>query len=199
MFRTCVFSEKSAMVIEQARTETELITGEQLAAMGDIGPCELVKGRIVPVAPAGDEHGKIEIKIGTILYAFVMAHNLGKVRVGEVGIYTRRNPDTVRGADVLFISNERYARKTSRSFLDVAPDLVVEILSPSDRWTDVMGKLREYFAIGVRLVWVIDPRARCVYAYQSLTDVREFTEEDELPGDDVLPGFSVKVAELFEE
>jgi Uma2 family endonuclease len=199
MFRTCVFSEKSAMVIEQTWTETELITGEQLAAMGDIGPCELVEGRFVPVAPAGDERGKIEIKIGTMLYAFVMAHNLGKVRVGEVGIYTRRNPDTVRGADVLFISNERYARKTSRSFLDVAPDLVVEILSPSDRWADVMDKLREYFAIGVRLVWVIDPRARCVYAYQSLTDVREFTEEDELPGDDVLPGFSVKVAELFEE
>ena len=62
-----------------------------------------------------------------------------------------------------------------------------------------MEKLREYFAIDVRLVWIADPQSRSVYAYRSVTDVREFTAQDELPGDDVLPGFSVKVAELFED
>ena len=187
------------MVVELAPTETRLITGEELAAMGDIGPCELVEGRIVPMSPTGDEQGGIETKIGTELYNFVSSHHLGKVRVGEVGIYTRRNPDTVRGADVLFISHERYAGQKSSGYLEIAPDLVVEILSPSDRWTEVTQKLREYFAIGVRLVWVVDPQARSVYAYRALTDVREFTENDDLPGDDVLPGFSVKVAQLFEE
>lgn len=177
---------------------TEVITGEELLAMGDIGPCELVEGRIVPVSPTGDEHGGYEGNFHYVLRSFVQAHNLGKVRVGEVGIYTRRNPDTVRGADVLFISNERYARKKSTGFLDVAPDLVVEILSPNDKWTEVMQKLREYFVIGVRLVWVADSQSRSVYAYRSLTDVREFKENEELTGDDVLPGFSVPVAQLFE-
>lgn len=187
------------MVVQAAPVKVKLITGEELMAMSDIGPCELVEGRIVPMSPTGDEHGAIEANISAELLTFVRAQKLGKVRVGEVGIYTHRNPDTVRGADVLFISNERYAQKEFQGFLDVAPDLVVEILSPNDRWTEVTQKLREYFAIGVRLVWVVDPQARCIYAYRTLTDVREFSANDDLPGEDVLPGFSVKVARLFEE
>jgi Uma2 family endonuclease len=187
------------MVVELASIETKLITGEELAALGNVEPCELVEGRIAPMSPTGTEHGRIEVNIVVELQTFVRAHKLGEVQAGEVGIYTRRHPDTVRGADVLFISNERYARQRSPGFLDVAPDLVVEILSENDRWSDMMQKLREYFAIGVRLVWVADPQARSLYAYRTLTDVREFTESDELPGDDVLPGFAVKVAQLFEE
>jgi Uma2 family endonuclease len=187
------------MAVELATTEANLITGEELAAMGDIGQCELVEGRIVPMSPTGDVHGNCELRFGIALDSFVRPRKLGKVRVGEVGIYTRRHPDTARGADVLFISNERYARVRSSSYLDVAPELVVEILSPDDSWSEVMQELREYFAIGVKLVWVADPRARSVYAYHSLTDVREFTENDDLVGDDVLPGFSARVADLFEE
>ena len=187
------------MLDEWVIADKRIITGEELLEMGDIGPCELIEGRIVPMAPTGDEHGSYESNFDYLLRSFVEPRKLGKIRVGEVGIYIRRNPDTVRGADVIFISTERYAQKKSSGFLDVAPDLVVEILSPNDKWTEVTQKLREYFAIGVRLVWVADPQARCVYAYRSLTDVREFTENDELPGDEVLPGFLVKVAQLFEE
>ncbi len=186
------------MAVQLAAPEIKLITGDELAAMGDIGPCELVEGRIMPMSPTGDEHGSYEGNFYAVLRAFVQSHRLGKVRVGEVGVYTRRNPDTVRGADVLFISTERYARKQSRSFLDVAPDLIVEVLSPNDPWSEVTQKLREYFAIGVRLVWIADPDAQAVYAYRSLTDVREFTAHDDLPGDEVLPGFTVPVAQLFE-
>jgi len=186
------------MAVHLAPPKTEPITGDELAAMGDIGRCELVEGKIVPMSPTGYEHGDYEGNFYAILRAFVQTHHLGKVLVGEVGIYTRRKPDTVRGADVLYISNERYARKQSRNFLDVAPDLIVEVLSPHDTWSAVTQKLREYFAIGVRLVWVADSSARRVYAYRSLTDVREFTINDNLPGDDVLPGFTVPVAQLFE-
>jgi Uma2 family endonuclease len=187
------------MAIDVTVTQTGLITGEELAEMGDIGRCELVEGRIVSMAPPGDQHGGVEVAIGAAIYNFVITHKLGKVRVGESGVYTRRNPDTVRGMDACFISNERYAQKQSASFLDVAPDLVVEILSPNDRSIEMNQKLREYFSIGVRLVWVLDPQARSVYAYRSLTDVREFTADADLPGDDVLPGFAVKVAQLFED
>ena len=84
-------------------------------------------------------------------------------------------------------------------FLDVASELVVEILSPRDTAIGLTEKLREYFATGVRLGWVIDPRARSVYAYRALTDVREFLETDRLPGEDVLAGLEVPVASLFED
>ena len=180
-------------------TTTDLITGEELAAMGDIGPCELIDGRIVTMTPAGDDHGGIEHAIDMEIGPFVRARKLGKMRVGEVGIYIRRNPDRVRAADVLFISNERYAQKSSSGFLDVAPDLIVEVVSPHDRWSAIMQKLRDYFSIGVRLVWVVNPNTRSVFAYRSLTDVREFAETDDLPGDDVLPGFAVRVSQFFEE
>lgn len=187
------------MAVEAALVETRLITGDELAAMGDIGPCELIEGIIVPMSPTGDVHSRCEGNFYYVLRSFADTHKIGKVRVGEVGIYTRRNPDTVRGADVVFVSNERYAQKKSPGYLDIAPDLVVEVLSPNDSWPEMTQKLREYFAIGVRLVWIADPQTRSVYAYRALDNVREFTENDDLSGEDVLPGFSVKVAQLFEE
>ena len=177
-----------------------LITGEELARIPDTDLCELIDGRIVPVSPTVEEHGRIGGNVYRALDAFVRLRRLGKVLVGEVGIYTRRNPDSVRAADVLFMSKERDARRTAAmAFLDVAPELVVEILSPRDTVMGLTEKLREYFAIGVSLVWVIDPRARRVYAYRALTDVRVFTEANQLPGDDVLPGLEMPVATLFEE
>ena len=115
-------------------TDARPITGEELAGLPDSGPCELVLGRIVPMSPTGGEHGRVEGNFCEAIRAFVRPRNLGKVLVGEIGIFTHRGPDTVRGADVAFISNERYARlKSNRGFLDVAPELVVEVLSPDDR------------------------------------------------------------------
>lgn len=177
-----------------------LITGDELMAMGNIGRCELVEGKIVYMSPTGLDHGSYEVNMAQSLKAFVKRRKLGKVVSGEVGVFTRRNPDTVRGVDVAFISHERLAqRKRQQGFLDVAPELIVEIMSPDDRWSEVKQKLKEYFAIGVQLVWVVDPGDWTVYAYRSMTDVREFTGADTLTGDEVLPGFAVPVAELFEE
>lgn len=189
------------MAIAPAPPQTEeLITGEALLAMGDTHPCELIEGRIVYMSPTGFEHGSYETNFAESLRAFVRSQKLGKVVSGEVGVYTHRDPDTVRGVDAAFISHERLARRKKKSgFLDVAPELIVEVMSPDDRWSEVKQKLREYFAIGVRLVWVADPSDKTVYAYRSLTDVREFTETDALTGDDVLPGFTVSVAQLFED
>lgn len=176
----------------------ELVTGTEFATMIRSGRCELIDGEIVPMSPTGDEHGAYELNVGAEIRAFLQGNKLGKVRVGEVGIYLRRNPDTVRGADVIFISNERYAQKTASAFWEIAPDLVVEVMSPNDSWSEVTTKLREYFAIGVRLVWILDPKVQAVYAHRSLTDVREFAATSELTGDDVLPGFRIPVAKLFE-
>jgi Uma2 family endonuclease len=176
----------------------KLLTGQDLWAMGDTGLSELVAGRFVEVGTATNTHGRGLAAILTLLYEFVEKQDSGRLAVGGVGIYTQRDPDTVRAADLLFIAHERSAQVKTDDFLDVPPNLIVEVLSPSDSWYTLIQKLREYFEIGVDLVWVADPDMKTVYVYRSLTDLREFTEEDELPGDDILPGFSVPVASLFD-
>jgi Uma2 family endonuclease len=177
-----------------------LITGEEMSRLADLGPCELIDGRIVPMTPTSGDHGWIEGNTYRALDGFVRPRRLGKVLVGEVGIFTQRNPDRVRAADVLFISSERYARRQDPSgYLDVPPELVVEILSPGDSLMEAMQKIREYCAIGVKMVWIVDPQSRTVYVFRSVTDMREVRGTDRLPGDHILPEFDVPVAALFEE
>jgi Uma2 family endonuclease len=173
------------------------ITGEELAAMGDLGRTELVKGEVIYLMPTGHPHSFYEGNITGFLFAFVREHQLGRVLPGEVGIYTHRQPDTVRGADVAFISHERLARVQSKSFLDVCPELIVEVMSPDDTWEEVHEKLEEYFAVGAKLIWVMAPRQQRLHVYRSLTDLDVLTIQDTLIGGEILPGFQVPVAELF--
>ena len=177
--------------------QDQLITGEELSRMSDLGPCELVEGRIVPMPPTSYTHGEIETDVSAALNGYARQTRKGRVMGGEVGIYVRRDPDTVRAADVLFISHERYSRRESKSYLDVAPELVVEILSPDDLWSEVMDKLDEYFAAGVDAVWILDPRRKVVFSYRSLTEVRQLGEGQVLTEEEILPGFAHPVSELF--
>lgn len=149
--------------------------------------------------PTGMEHADIEIALGAVLRAFVRKNRLGRVLGGEVGIYTRRNPDRVRGADLAFISHERLAGSPATGFLRVAPELAVEIVSPRDRWQDIRQKIEEYFAIGVQWVWIVEPDHRDVLVYNASNTMRKFGEGDTLTGEGVLEGFALPVAELFEE
>lgn len=182
---------------DEQSVNNKLVTGEELLAMGDIGRTELVKGEIVYLMPTGHSHGFIEFNIGGILRDFVRKHQLGRVLGGEVGVYTQRNPDTVRGIDVAYISHERFAKVQSSSYLDVAPELIVEIMSPDDKWTDINDKLNEYFDIGVQIIWVVNPKRHQIHVYHSLTKTEILDAEDTLTGGEILPGFSVSVAELF--
>lgn len=150
------------------------------------------------MSPTGYRHGQVELRIAASLDAFVRPRRLGRVLVGEVGVYTRRDPDRVRGLDVAYVAEATYARRTpGLAYLDVAPELVAEVLSPDDRAAEVTQKLREYFEIGVQLVWLADPEARSVFAYRSLTDVREFGGSDRLTGDQVLPGYESTADSFF--
>ncbi len=187
-----------ARTSEALPPDAEIMTGEDVFELGDIGRAELVKGELVRMAPTGHLHGYIEYRFSKVLGIFVDEHKLGRVLTGEVGIYTGRDPDTVRGADVAFISNERLAQVHSHSYLDVAPELIVEVMSPDDRWYDVNDKLTEYFDIGVQIVWVADPLRRQVRVYRSLTEMQILSVDDTLSGGEALPGFGVTVAELFE-
>jgi len=174
-----------------------LITGEELFHSPDLGPCELVDGRIVPLPPTRLEHGEIELSLGIALKAWARSSGRGRASGGEVGLYIRRNPDTVRAADLLFISHERYARWGSATYLDIAPELVVEVLSPTDRRSDVLEKVGDYLSAGVDRVWVVDPKLQCVLAYRTLTEVQRFERGDVLADEELLPGFRVAVADLF--
>ena len=175
------------------------MTGEELLRKPWMNPCELVGGRIVRMTPTNPTHGRIEVNVAVALSRFVRTQNLGVVMAGEVGVFTTRNPDTVRAPDVLFLSQERDAGRTRRDgFLEVAPDLVVEILSPADRPDTVRRKLDEYLAAGVRLAWVIDPAARTVRVHTARGEPRALAAGDVLGGDDVLPGFALPVDEIFE-
>jgi len=184
--------------------EKKLITGKELLEMGDIGPCELIEGRIVKMSPTKTEHGRMEAKLSRKLGVFVEDHHLGEIMVGETGIYTRRNPDTVRGADILFISHERL-EKTSQetfldvaeTFLDVAPELVIEILSPTDRWKDMRKKVEEYFAIGVNWVWIVEPKKKAIFVYTSATEMVKYEEGDIVTGEGLLNGFQLNLKEFF--
>ena len=178
-------------------TETKLITGEELLAMGDIGPCELIDGVIVRMSPTGGRHAVLELRFGRHLASFVEDHGIGWVATGEVGIYTRRKPDRVRGADIACWSKEQFPDGLPEGFLEVAPFLIVEIMSPSDRWLDVRDKLQEYFAIGVGQVWIVEPENRTVLIYRSLTEMRQLSEEDTLVGEGLLNGFSLPPASMF--
>ena len=184
------------MISVIAPPREELITGEELVVMGDIGPCELIDGRIVHMSPTGDEHGTIEFNLGSELRTFVRQRNLGRVTGGEVGITIRRRPDRIRGADIAFVSADRQA-KPVKGFLEVAPNLVVEIMSPEDRWQDVREKLADYFSIGVEHVWIVEPQNRKVLAFSSLTDVEEYGQVDTLRGEGKLAGFAIRIADLF--
>ncbi len=161
---------------------------------------ELVAGRIVGKnMPTGHPHGIIKLNIGAALRQYAREHKSGQVIVGKVGIYTRRQPDQIRGADVIYISKERYAQRQSQSFLDVAPEIVVEVRSPDDTWRRFNQKLREYFEIGVRHVWVVDPEVKSVVIYRSFIDFQEYTEVDTLTAEHILPSFSLRISDIFED
>jgi len=173
------------------------LTGEELYAMDDIGPAELVKGKLVHQMPTGHSHGRLEASITGFLFLYLQQHNIGHLLTGEVGIYTQRDPDTVRAVDAAFISHERYAQVQSDSYLDICPELLIEVLSPHDSWSVVQEKLAEYFAVDARMIWVFDPRLEQIHVYRSLDDVTRITKDGELSAPDILPGFQIEARKVF--
>lgn len=179
--------------------QSPLTTGRELLAMGDIGPCELIDGRITRMTPTGAEHSRLEFNLGRHLGNFVAERRLGWVLGGEVGIHTRQAPDRVRGADIAFLSREQAPDGPPEGFLDTAPEMVVEIISPHDRWQDVRAKIKEYFTMGVQRGWIVEPEDRAVLVYRSLTEIQTLAEADTLVGEGSLEGFRLPVSMIFEK
>lgn len=175
------------------------MTADELLAMPDDGHrYELVKGELIQMAPTGYEHGVRTAELTTALHSFIKAHKLGVVCAAETGFLVSQDPDTVRAPDIAFIARERVENAGAvKSFWIGPPDLAVEVISPGDTVRHVEEKVAEWLEAGARIVWVVSPKLHTVTVYRSLIDIVTLTEKDNLDGGDVVPGFQIKVAEIF--
>lgn len=164
--------------------------------MGDIGRCELVRGEIIKMAPAGFDHGNIESRINRRVGEFVAAHDLGVVVSGDTGFILSRSPDTVRAPDVAFVGKRRIPARGSPGFFDGPPDLAVEVVSPSDRISDV-SKIEEWLTAWTQSVWVVDPPNRWIDVHRRDGSVVRYRSSESLRDELVLPGFAMQVSEVF--
>ncbi len=181
--------------------EPRLMTADELLRLPDDGMRhELVRGELRTMPPSGYEHGQQTSIVDTFLRPYVKLNNLGDVVAGDVGFRLTTDPDTVRAPDVAFVSAER-VRAVGRvtGFWPGAPDLVVEVIPPNDLYTEVEDKVAEWLEHGARLVCVVNPRRRTVARHRPGEAVVILTERDLLDGEDVVPGWTLAVRELFED
>ncbi|MBI2919481.1 MAG: Uma2 family endonuclease [Planctomycetes bacterium] len=166
----------------------------------ELGPCELVKGEIVPMSPGGFEPSRVVMQIAGMLWTWANRAGTGRVVTGEAGILVDRNPDTVRGADVLYISFKRLPKgREWAGFLRQPPEVVVEVLGQKDTWDELEAKVAEYHKFGVDIVWVAEPKTRSVRIYSRGVEPAVVQGDDEISGVKLLPGFRCKVREFFAE
>ncbi len=158
---------------------------------------ELVRGVLVVREPPGLRHGRVAVELARRLADHAETTNLGRVYV-ESGFKLASDPDTVRGPDVAFVSRGRLPDPVPAGFGDLAPDLVVEILSPGDRPGEVLAKVADWLSAGSRLVWVIDPVRRLARVYRDDGTETLLGPDDALDGEDALPGFACRLQTILD-
>jgi Uma2 family endonuclease len=173
------------------------MTADQYFALGDIGPSELIRGELIPMSPAGYDHGWISSNLVGALIQFTAERKLGRVLTAEAGFLIRRNPDTVRAPDVAFVRAERDPPGGQRKFFPGAPDLAVEVLSPDDRAVDVNAKVQDWLDAGTVVVLVVDPQTKTVAVYRRAQDIHLLNQDDTLRLPDLLPEFALPVHAIF--
>ena len=176
-----------------------LMTAEEFVRRYPKHWVELVDGVVKEVAMPGFEHSVVVLTIARLIGNHVADRSLGRVVSNDTFFVTRRISETVRGMDVGYISYARLPKgPIPRGPLEVAPELVVEVRSPSDSWTDLFAKVEEYIAAGVGVVVVLDPEKQTASVCRPNADQTDFHVGDTLTIPDVLPGFAVAVSRLFE-
>ncbi len=181
-------------------TTEKLVTAEELWRMGepaDGSRLELLQGELIQMTPAGARHGACCATVSSALHRYVKERSAGHVVSNDTGIFTEKDPDTVLAPDLAYWSRQRLA-ELPEGFVEVPPDLAVEVVSPGDSQSYVHRKVLHYLDHGVALVWVVDPKTRTVTEYRSRQDVRILAEAEEITGGDALPGFSCRVGGFFQ-
>jgi Uma2 family endonuclease len=183
-----------------ASVTQRLITAEEfwlIPPPPDGTKVELVKGEVIPVCRPGFQHGLSQGRTFAVLDHYGRSNHHGRAVV-ETGVITARDPDSVRGPDVSYWSFERLPLElVPQGYPELAPDVSAEVLSPNNRMAKIRQKMQEYFQRGVRMVWVVDPEDRTVTVYRSMDEGRLLHENATLTCEDVLPGFSCRVADLL--
>lgn len=175
-----------------------LITADEYLHMPDRGPSELVRGEVKEMSPPNFRHGAVCRRVAMLLGQWADESGLGDVACNDAGIVTEHDPDTVRGADCQFISFARLPGGfPEEGYPPVPPDLAVEVVSPTDRWSDVIRKADEYLDAGVAEVWVVEPQGRFVEVHRAGARPVRYDGDDELVSPTILPGFSCRVSEFF--
>ncbi len=160
---------------------------------------ELVKGELRELTPTGWEHGRICARLARLLDVYASTRGTGVVLGAETGCILQTEPEpTVRAADVAFVRKDRLPEGVvPEQFGAIVPDLVVEVISPSDRYAALAEKIGDWLRAGVQMVWVVDPVDRRVIVHRAHQPLQVLGEEDTLSGEEILPGFSCRVSEIF--
>ena len=180
-------------------TQKKLLSAEEFFLLpnpGDGSQQELVRGEVITMPPPGGMHGVSCLKAGRRIGNFVEDGPGGTVTSNDTGFVTERGPDSVRGPDISYWSKERL-KEVPVGYITISPDMLVEVLSPSNTSKQIRTKLTEYFAKGVRLVWVIAPEDRTLTIYRMPDEGRLLHETATVTGEDVLPGFECRVSDLL--
>jgi Uma2 family endonuclease len=181
-------------------TRTRPITADEFLEWPDEPGCrqELIRGEVATMSLAGEEHGEVAMEIGSLIRNYAKPLKLGRVYAAETGFIVERNPDSVRGADVAFVSAARLALITNRKKqIPFGPDFAVEVRSPNDRDDEVEEKIRMWLVAGCLLVWDVDPESRTVVVHRRESEPITLAEDQEIDGGDVIPGFRCRVADFF--
>ncbi|MBM3998486.1 MAG: Uma2 family endonuclease [Planctomycetes bacterium] len=184
------------MVSINPRTIT---TAEQLYSIPDDGNRrELVEGVLSMMSPAGCEHGRIAGRIFLRLATHVEQHALGETYAAETGFRISESPDTVRAPDAAFVSRGRLeAAAPTAGFLSLAPDLVVEVVSPNDSFSSVEAKAADWLRAGCQVVLVADPGNSTIHVYESGSGIRLLRSGDRFSAGPVCGGWSLDVDDAF--
>jgi Uma2 family endonuclease len=162
-------------------------------------PVELVRGEIIEMTRPGARHGRLCVKISSLLENWSTRSGGYCILSNDPGVLTERNPDSVRGPDVLAIQTSRLpGGKLPTGWLTVAPDLIVEVLSPTDQWPAVLEKVTEFLRAGVQEAWVVDPEQQTVHVFRADVSPRIVHRGETLASEPLLPGFAVAAEQLFE-
>lgn len=174
-----------------------MVTADELLRISAQGQrCELIEGEIIEMVPGGATHGRVANRIAFLLTAYVESRDLGTVFAAETGFLIGRNPDTVRAPDVAFVAKQRLLAEGA-GYLEGAPDIAAEVISPSDLASQVHAKTQAWLDAGARLVWVVYPDSRTVTVYRSPRDVTVLFEADTLDAKPVFDDFVVPLEGVF--
>lgn len=182
-----------------SKTPLNIQTADQLLTMpADGNRYELVGGKLNMMSPAGSEHGEIAGRIFMFLANHVSKKKLGKVYAAETGFRIASKPDTVRAPDAAFVSHHRLATvEPTRGFLPLAPDLVVEVVSPGDSFSDVDAKAAGWLAAGSLAVLVANPENQTIHVYQPKKGIVILKSGDTYHADDACAGFQLAIDDAF--